>query len=416
MKTSTLLLIALLVANGALAIGLLIRGSAGSETGAALTSTRGVSGVVTQTGAGGVRTDGAVESAAAKPAELDAVWMLLETEDLPVLVARLRLAGFPPEVIRAWVAKRVKAQFEGRRQALFAGTAKFEFWKGDQSTFSANRQRSAVLRDLAREEAAMLRSLLGEDTTLAGKEAEIRRRNQFGNLSQEKADQLSRVLADYEDMERSISDQARIHALPDDAKSLAFLEAEKRKDLELFLTPEEIAEYEVRSSRSASTLRQRTRELNLTEAQFRQLYSYQKAYSDKFRQIPGVATDLSANGRKEAQEALVEAMRTIVGQKEAEQFRLAMEPAYGMTKGVVTRLGLPIDTAQKLLQARDDFNRVANEIRRSSTGTRDERNAKLAAAIAASTAHVSGLLGGEKGVELYKANGGYWLNSNFPPR
>lgn len=416
MKTSTLILIALLAANGALAIALLTRGTAeeGAERG--LASSAAALGSATSSPKSDSRTDATKAASVTEGAKIDAVWPLLDTEDLPVWVARLRLAGIPSEVIHAWVGQRVREQFEGRRQALLGGSGKFEFWKGDQSTFSANRQRSALLRDLAREETALLRSLVGDDSTLSGREAELRRRNRFGNLSEEKAEQFSRILADYEDMERSITDQARIHVLPEDSKTLAFLEAEQRKDLESFLTPEEIAEYEVRSSRSASMLRQRTRELNLTEEQFRQLYSYQKAFDEKFRPMMGVPIDLSAEGRKAGQEALVEAMRTIVGEKEAEQFKLAMDPGYGMAKGVVTRLGLPPDTTQKLLQAREDFNRVSAEIRRSSTGTREERNAKVAAAVAAATAQVTGLLGGQQGFELYKANGGYWLNPPLPPR
>src|SRR5471032_2672419 len=62
-------------------------------------------------------------------AEARPLWTALKSDDLPTLIARLRAAGFPPNVIREIVRLQVNARYNSRLAALMEPDPNLPFWK-----------------------------------------------------------------------------------------------------------------------------------------------------------------------------------------------------------------------------------------------------------------------------------------------
>ena len=127
-------------------------------------------------------------------------WSALQANDLPGLVARLRAAGFPPDVVRAIVGDEVQKQFLDRYRQAYEKYGSTTYWKKQELS------RDTDLRAISREVNAMMKDLLGSDPVSESNQVfnEVMRR-QYGNLSPEKVDKLQAINSDYSDLNNQIT-------------------------------------------------------------------------------------------------------------------------------------------------------------------------------------------------------------------
>ena len=212
----------------------------------------------------------AASAAAAQSAQLARSWSELQTGDLKTLPERLRAAGFAPSMIRAIVAAQVNEQFSARRKELLGNQAEQPFWKNQRSGMMDPKIMTA-LRDLGKEQMALMKSLLGENAP-GNDEINAWQRRQFGNLAPEKLTQLQSINNDYSELQQEIMQKANGVMLPEDREKLTYLEKEKLADIAKTLSPQEFEEFQLRSSNTANQLRGQLGSFNTTEAEFRALY------------------------------------------------------------------------------------------------------------------------------------------------
>ncbi len=349
-------------------------------------------------------------SASSSPAVDAQLWAHLDpgTADFPRLIARLRAAGFPPKIIRAIVAARIRADFAARRRALYPEQGKAPFWQHDQP---ADPKVRTALRDLRREETALVNQLFGgpdPDQTLA---MSVFERRNYGDLPADKVSRLAAVKRDYDEMRSEIYEAAGGGTmLPEDRAKLALLEKEQRADFAQFLTPQEVADYELRTSSTATQMRYNLTAFAPEEAEFRTIFALQKAFDDKAgRMFPGM-TQEQMRAHSEEQKKVTDQIKTALGPERGAEYERAIDYGYRQASLIAERLNLPKTSAADVWQVQKDVEKRTSELYTDNTLAPEARTAQQAALIQEANAKVTAALG-ERGAALYKQSFGYWLQA-----
>jgi len=411
MKTTLLaaLLVLSLVANGALYWQLVAAGDKPATVSSPSSPTA--------SGSSASVTDTPIEEALAaktESARVAQIWSGLQGSDLTTLVEKLRAAGFSPAMIRAIVAARIQEQFSARRKALVSQQEEQPYWKVRQRYFTDPKTMSA-LRDLGREQSNLLKQLLGPDGGSDSEEMLASQRRQFGDLPRSKVDQLQTIISDYGELRGQIYATANGVMLPEDREKLQLLEREQHTDLAALLTPQELENYELRSSSTANNLREQLTLFNPTEDEFRSLFKLQQAFDEKYGSAGTVTSAEQYRQRQTAQKELIDQVKTVLTPDRAETYRQATDPSAQMINRLVTRLELPASAATQVMTVQQDITKRASVVRADKTLAPEVRNMQLTALAQEANTKLTATLGA-RGLEAYKQFGGQWVQSLVPQK
>jgi hypothetical protein len=349
---------------------------------------------------------------AADGARFTNLWAGLQNGDMKTMADRLRAAGFPPSLIRALIRAQIAEQFATRRKTLVAQMEDRPFWKSGSSYFMDPKTMSA-LRDLGREQSTLLKQVLGPDENAEGDEAAAYRRRQFGDLPQSKAQQVQSILSDYGDLRNQVYMSANGVILPEDREKIALLEKEQRADLETVLTPEELLEYQLRSSPTANSMRSQLALFNPSEQEFRAIFDLQQSFDDKYGST-NMMTAASYRERQTHQQELLDQVKNVLTPDRFAAYQQAIDPAYQTVNRLVARLELPASAANEVVAVQKDIGSRASALRSDSNLSREVKNAQLTALADEATGKLNAVLGA-RGFEAYKQYGGQWVQ-NLAPR
>lgn len=358
--------------------------------------------------ASGASVPSAASDAAAQTAQLAKSWAELQTGDLNTLVARLKAAGFSTSMIRAIVFAQVNEQFAARRKELAGNQTEQPFWKNQRSAMMDPKIMTA-LRDLGKEQMALMKSLLGPEGVPGSDEMNAWQRRQFGNLTPEKLTQLQSINTDYSELQQEIMQKANGVILPEDREKLAFLEKEKLADIAKTLTPQEFEDFQLRSSNTANQLRGQLGSFNTTEAEFRALYKAAAAIDEKYR----TAGTRNPGDYQNRQADMLTQAKAVLTPERFAAYNLATDPQSRQVSSLVARLELPPATTQQVVSLQQDFQNRQRALMTNRELTPANRTAQQAALLQEATAKLSTTLT-PRGLEAYKQNGGQWLESLKP--
>jgi hypothetical protein len=355
----------------------------------------------------------AAKSAASAPSSATdaATWTKLQTAELPALVSRLRDSGFPPEVVRAIVMAQLSESFAARSRALNPDAAKRPFWKNVQQT---DPQIQAAQRQLSREYEQAMRAVLGEDYESSDPLSQLSRQRQFGGIPPEKMSEVRQIIREFSEKQSALVPGGTLVA--SDIEKLDALHREQQAAILAVLTPEERAEYLIRSSQTAQSLRSRLAFFEPTEQEYRSIFQLQYAYDETYPnvRIRGQATaeqQEQMRQRSEAQKLLTEQIKAALGPARAEEYTRAIDFSYQQAARLVARLELPPANAVQIYNTQKEIQERMTKLRSLPPA---ERNPQFTALEAEANARLGSLLGGARGVEAYKQNGGQWLQNIVP--
>ncbi len=406
MKVSVALLLASLAVNAAV-ITLYVKRSPGSATAARSAALPAAAATPSLAGTSG-------ESAtltAAPSAQLAKGWAELQSGDLNTLPERLRAAGFSPSMVRAIVAAQVYEQFAARRKEIIGQQPEQPFWQTSRNAFM-DPKTTAALRDLNKEQTALMKSLLGPGGAPGGDEAAAWHRRQFGNLAPEKLAQLQSITADYSELQQEVHAKANGTMLAEDREKLAFLEKEKLADIARTLSPQEFEDFQLRSGNTAQQLRNQLSGFNTTEAEFRALYKVTAAIDEKYGTNNPFGSRNSGDIQNRQTELLAQ-MQTVLSPERFAEYKLATDPQAQQVSRLVARLELPPATTQQVVALQTDFQTRARALQTNRDLPVAERTAQQAALLQEATAKLTAALT-PRGLEAYKQHGGFWLESLKP--
>lgn len=336
-------------------------------------------------------------------------WESMDRADLKSLVARLRAAGYPATAIRGIVMARLEDQLAARRKQLTEGLQDAPYWQTGRA-MTLNPKFMTAQREYHQEQRRMLRELLGDDAVQDDEFTRYWRQRQFGSISPEKAESLQRILSDYGELRQDVYVRSNGMLLPEDREQISFLERSMREDLAASMSPQELEDYELRSSNTANSLRSQLTTFQPTEQEFRALFQAAKSVEEQFGTSQGA---MSQEERRKRQAALNEQAKAILSPERYAAFEQATDPNYGSLNRIAARYELPATVVPQVYQVQQDIQRRASELRALPA---EQRAASLAALAQEATTRIAPLLG-EKALEAYKVYGGQWIQGlTQPPR
>lgn len=343
------------------------------------------------------------------------LWAEIHSDDLPSQRDKLRADAFPPAMIRAILVAQIRAGFAARRKALEAAQADLPFWRNA----SPDPNTQAAFRALSKEEQKAIKDLIGSDPE-NGPAAALRR--QFPNFSDETIDQLAAIRERYDQQRMDLFTNIRGPGgmLPDEQAKYDALDKAMHGEFAAVLTPQDLEDYDLRTSNSANQLRYNLVAFNATEQEFRALYKLQSAFDEEFRMLRGTPSEDQMRRRSEGQKQLNDQIKAALGTDRYAEYQRATDYNFRQTTQLVARLELPPETANSLYAVQKEFEQRRNDIYRSSSGggaaPGSERLVEQATALQQEAlARVTPILGSASYVEAYKQYGGSWL-ANMVPR
>lgn len=278
----------------------------------------------------------------------------------------------PPTTARDLALGRAFARYQEKLRATHAtGTSDDSRWWRNRSSSSTSREAEALAR---RELSAALTAAFGDDLGLGGTDT-----SQLAFLSVAKRSALRNIIQDYDEMMAKFG--AGGVQLASDKEKLKLLRAERDRDIAALLTPAELADYELRTSASAATLRSRYGDAIASEDDFKKLYALQKSFDEKFPAdtLTSRVSMETMRARSDAQQQLQNEMRTAVGDERFAALRRANDPELRALDGLVTRLNLPVNTTDRVATARETYAAESQHINADATLSVTDRRAQLQA-------------------------------------
>lgn len=339
-------------------------------------------------------------------------WAEIRKTDTAAIVASFRKAGYPPSVLRAVAGELAAEKFAEKRRASRVRPP--QYWENPQRVNELQASATAALGQIRRDELQMIRALLEPDAQVSGAISEQDRKLDY--LSPEKKEKLGRILADYAELIAKMEAQAKGVTLPEDVAKRALLEREQRADLERLLTPDELFDYDLRTSPSADKIRRMVRKFDLTEAEFRALYLVQKTFDDSY---PALGTPMSPEvtyARAAAHARLDSQFEDALGADRYAAFKAADESAWRgpdesalALERLVARLHLPSSTIEDVAAIRLEIHQRSAQVLSNQSLRPEQRTAQLTTLADEATARLTTVLS-VAGFENYKQHGGEWIN------
>jgi hypothetical protein len=371
----------------------------------ALVLTRPTSDLATATATSNGKSAAEAKAATGDPK----LWSNLTSTHPQDLIARLRAAGFPPATVRAIIAAQIRADYAARIRALAPNKGDTPFWKNAQP---AEPKIRTAIRELYREQEDSINRLFGGPDPDRALVMSVLERRQYGDLPADKVAQLTNVKRDYDEMRSEIYEATRGGTqLPEDRAKLALLDKEQHADLAGLLTPQELADYDLRTSNTANMMRYNLSVFNPTETEFRSIYALQSAFDEHYGQMaPGMTPD-QMRQRNEAQQQLNTQIKTMLGTERGTDFERSTDFAYRQAALVAERLDLPKTAVNDVWSVKTDIEQRARSL--SPDLSPADRATQMAALAQEANAKVTASLG-QKGFDIYKQNGGSWLQALQP--
>ena len=316
--------------------------------------------------------------------------------------AALAAAGVSPEIARELLIGRTFSRMAEKVRASRAKGESDERWWRQRPGFAnpGSREQQLVAR---RELSDALIAAFGDDLGMGGSE-----QSQLSFLTPQKRDALRRINQDYDEMMAKFS--AGGVQLASDREKLRLLRLERDNDIAALLTPEERIAYEMRTSMSGNTIKNRYGDAIESEAEFQKLYALQKAFDEKFSReaLTGRISPEVMRTRAEAERQLEAEMRTAVGEDRYAALRRAADPDLRTIDALASRLNLPASTTDSVLSSRDNYSTASQRIANDAALPLPERRTQIQALASQAKSELTRTLGSEA-ADAY-AQRSPWMN------
>lgn len=350
-------------------------------------------------------------TAAARALPTD-TWSSLHSDDPATLAANLRATGFPEEVVRNLVWRRVHELFGDRQKTLQVTQHEQPYWRNPSQNSPQRADFQAAQRALNDERNALAESILGPNPAPTYPQAwHIR---QFGSLAPEKITALQRIQTDYGELQRAVGERARGFHLPEDTAEINFLRREQEADIAALLSPDEYRAYQLRASPTAHQLRNEFSRIELTETQYQNLFDLRRPFDERFSPYSGRLTPEQQKERAEAEVALREGYRQVLDAESFAEYERSRDGHYQQLSLLTDRFDLPRATAIAVNDLRKTAEQQIIALRNNPELTPAERTARLHAFHAETTRTLQAALG-ERPAQIYLENQAHWLRNIAPP-
>jgi hypothetical protein len=296
--------------------------------------------------------DGLPPSAATQAALLGAAFA---TDDFTTLTARMRAAGFPAGVIAEIARREIDARYEARVNALTLLDPNTPFWKTSPDAIAAASRRSVQISQLFQEREKAYRDAVNDPFFFQDSALDIGQRRMWGDLPRAKLDRIQRIEDDYADMMSATRSAANGVLLAEDREKLDLLEREKQADIAALLSPEEVAEYKLRTG--SNGVASRLRLFNPSEAEYRVIA---QAQIDVMTRLSSAS--VTPDQRREATQAFDTQIKAALGEARYAEYVVTTNPEFQQLSQMADADRLPASTTRQAFGLRDQVGRESGGI------------------------------------------------------
>jgi LysM repeat protein len=276
-------------------------------------------------------------------------WQEVESPDYPTYIANLRDIGCPEQTIRDIIVADVNALY-ARRRATELLTPEQQWWRSEPDT---NVLRTAIekVRAMEDERRALLVRLLGTGWE-TGDIVSLPRPSRpgilldgpvLGVLPAETKQALQDISARSQERLQTYLDALRQNGKEPDPGDLAKLRQQTRDDLARVLSPQQLEEFLLRYSQEANNLRADFGQLayfNPTPDEFRAVFRATDTLDQQIQLLTGNDPN-TVQARNALQDQRENAIKTALGPKRYEDYRLLQDPLYRDAVAAAQQAGTP---------------------------------------------------------------------------
>ena len=354
-------------------------------------------------------------------------WLDIQSTDLKEFVTKLRAAGCPDETVKDIILAEVNRRFAIRQRDIWPEqTEDYKFWRVDKRNApeQAKKQRaqSRQYRDLQKEKSALLVDLLGYDPELQQRIEEGNedifvdwQERQISFLPESKRQAALKILEEFQEKEQEMytANQGLW-----DAQSRAEqrqMQTDKLAALAQVLSPDELREYELRQSQTATQLSHDLRSLTVNRTEYETIFDIRKKYGDSIYNYGDLEGAEAQKQAEENKKAMYQELTAALGTDKFKEYERSQDYYYQQLQHLAKRNDLPPDTAGKVYDYKSIAEDGAKALRNNKDLSAEQRQTALAN-LRAETENTLEQTLGEKGYKSYVKNGGWWINNIAPQR
>ncbi len=333
-------------------------------------------------------------------------WSKAYSEDLPTLATNLRTAGLPDRLVRAIVGAEINERFKAREDALKPKRAPDNYWES-QDYYGRQADETLELRmariDLRREKDALRASILGEEPSKAG---------ETNPIPPAKRDAARRINEDYDTMIQQVEAESRGMPLATDREKLAYLRAEKDKELRELLSPEEYEANQLRTSRIAQSMRWELAAFKPSEDEFVLIHNLRAADPELSRNADNSYTSEDWQRRRDAEKRLSEALRRELGDERYQDYVRGQNYDYRQLTQLASRFSLSREDMNQIYDQKKTVPETALATAKDPKLTREQKESALKELAGKARQNIYAKLGQEAGeAYLSSSHGNNWIKS-----
>ena len=283
-------------------------------------------------------------------------WERVASRDLKQYVRNLRAIQCPDETIADIILAEVNRRFAAREKALKLKAEHFTPWDvaAMQGAALIDRQRS--IRGLWNEKRALLKDLLGFDLPLDppaqfadGRFGQFEAA--FRELPQEKQEAARAIHDRYWNQKDDLRRRTMGYFEPEDRAGARRILAERNEAMANLLSPEQIENFELKTSDMANLMRREMAAFEASDTEFRAIFRLVKPLEEMIDPRSGqLAPDLDEADKERMEQAgqqFEQQMKVLLGESRHAEFERAQDSAFKRLVEVTQQSGLPRESAIK---------------------------------------------------------------------
>lgn len=330
---------------------------------------------------------------------LVAAWKALRSDDLAMFTANLRAAGVADDLLRAAVGAEIDRRFHLREESL-RPKRKLKFWQRDDAPVSM--ETGLALLDLRREKAKLRTQLLGPEPALEG--------DTYSLVPAASRELVRTIKEDYDTMIDALRNQAGFVPTAGDREQILFLERERLRELGEYLSADDIAKLDMRTSPLTGRLREALRNFDVSEQEFGAIFVANQGLDRYRRRAPGEDNSglESTYASREADQKRIKAeLKAVLGGERYADYVQSQESEYGRLVDLVHRAAIPEATAKQAFALRAGVSTESNRIHDDASLSYEQKRAALKTLVEYTRAQMISVLGAEAGEAYGRST--YWL-------
>lgn len=335
----------------------------------------------------------------------DFTWAKLESADYKQYVANLRAVGCPELTIYDIIIAELDLIYEPKLNALKGANIAMEdrFWLKAKPKPPRAANANDEIKKLEEERRNLIKDLLGlteKSWRVAHNYYEDSGQTRYSYLTEEQRLKLEKLEYTYEKLGGA---QRQSGGYPNEEVRRKML-----GEMKSFMSPEEIFEYEVRTSNLSRELRNNLKAANPSEDEFRKIFT--ATYEARNLGPDAKPADDKGQSQATAYTKMNETMKETLGEERYTELQRMKDPAYRQLVSAAPYLGFDKSAVVRVQAMEADVGKAIQALNANQNLTPEQRTKALQDIRTTTEKAVQNELG-EKGTKYYLKSGGYWLRN-----